>query len=530
MTLPAGSVVAYVEQIIDTFGRRWSVVGDPFTVRLRHDDYLAPFSAAQFRAFHGVAAFLPAESLASVESEAPVAAGSAAEEKRKHATPPWWTTTVDLDDRYQPEFGGPVGIGARTMPEAVARRAVNLLGGREALGPWPQEPLPGQLHVPGILPLVFQWDGVEWGLMLPVKLLASSLGLLGNPDLQVMASAPVTPSGPAVPCWQVVGALDARGGQVGKVTAAPAPLAPSASSASGRPDRNGWRDLTLLVWPAAGLKQSVPPRWMSPKAGGGVEVGDNSHRQAVYLQQQLGPQISRRLRGQEVILDVWARSPSATGGSATIGLVLEAGGQRVASSGVVGGESTLVSLSITLPQDAENLRVRLLPLDASIAVQEQGDVIFERATLRPASWALNLPPATLLLQRVSASSYEGVPRFTRAPLAVSERPIDEIREVWQQLAANGWSEEDQRLMLAGAVRAGMSPEQVKLSWGEPMATTETVSLPGMDERWDYADRSAVFIDSHLASWSVEGTSSAPPVAPSCPGVTLDSLQDRNASR
>ena len=50
-------------------------------------------------------------------------------------------------------------------------------------------------------------------------------------------------------------------------------------------------------------------------------------------------------------------------------------------SGQVGRGSTPVDLVATLPPDAGEVTVRLIPLDRSIAAQEVGAAIFERVSL-----------------------------------------------------------------------------------------------------------------------------------------------------
>lgn len=57
---------------------------------------------------------------------------------------------------------------------------------------------------------------------------------------------------------------------------------------------------------------------------------------------------------------------------------------------------------------------------------------------------------------------------------------ERIDRIWQQ--RNSWGEETCRLLIERQVEAGMTPEMVRLAWGEP-AAVETTSA-GL-ERWQY---------------------------------------------
>ena len=159
-------------------------------------------------------------------------------------------------------------------------------------------------------------------------------------------------------------------------------------------------------------------------------------------------------------------------------------------------------------------------------MEQAGAAIFDRAVLRLTSWP-SLPPATLvLLRRVSAGSYEGVRRYTRSKLAITHKSQEEIGRIWPELTATGWSGEDLELVLAGEVRKGMTPDQVRLSWGVPKSEVGSAEVPGTDIRWDYADRSAVFVNRALASWSLAGEPERPAPLPRCPGIAPPSRPAR----
>ena len=157
--------------------------------------------------------------------------------------------------------------------------------------------------------------------------------------------------------------------------------------------------------------------------------------------------------------------------------------------------------------------VRLLSVDKSVAVEQRGTVIIDRVALRLAEWNPQPPSAVFPLHKVSVLTYEGRPLYTRAAVAVSQRSARELRELWPAVAAADWSEEDKKLILAGQLRHGMIPEQVRLSWGEPEEQLELGTPPGSINTWMYDDRQATFDGDNLLGFLVptDGGAVAPPL-------------------
>ncbi len=515
-TMAIGSSLEYIGEVTDDFGRDWSVVAYPWKLERREQVFLAPFNEWEYSQVAGTTAVLVAP--------ASVSAGPAQEQASGAATPPasgsashWWTSVVAIGPEYDLEFGDLVGVGARLVPIDAAQEAIEILGGVQGLGAWPTEPIPGQLHVPDLLPLLFRWNGTTWRLLRPVQYLGRSLGLLGNPSLVLDRTGPQSPGGFDIPCWRLVGAMDPRGAVAGSVEAAPAIPAPEVEANAWKPNsRTGLRNLTSVVWPTVTVATATPPRVFSSTPPPGIVLRDNARRHAVYLQQDLGPEIVTKLHGRELSLDVWARTPPKATASAAIGIDVEVGGERFSAGGTVNETSTLVSVTFTVPEGAEWLTVRLLPLDTSLAVEQAGAAIFEQAVLRLTTWPQTLDPSVIPLHRVTVSSYRPVRAFARTTLAVSGRPIDEVDQIWDRVMSSDWAMEDKQLVLAGQVRAGMTAEQVGLSWGEPTVTSLAGEIPGLDLRWDYEDRSAAFAGGELVSWTVRVPPPEEKVAMPCP--------------
>jgi hypothetical protein len=500
--MASGSSLEYLGETTDDFGREWSIVAYPWKMQRYRQEFLAPFSKQEYSRVSGTTAVLVAPASLTAAA-APGAATASRPAAPSGSSPSWWTRVVALGPEYDLEFGDLVAVGAQTVPMAAAEEAIEILGGAEALGGWPSEPIAGQLHVPDVLPLLFRWNGSSWRLIEPVQFLEPSFGLLGNPTMELDRSRPERPGGFEVPCWRLVGALDARGAIAGSVEVAPAVEPPDVEEDAWNPDsRTGLRNLTPVIWPTVSVSTETPPRVFAAGARRGILLRDDARRQAVYLQQDLGPEITDKLRGRELTLDVWARTPPNATASAAVGIDVEVGGERFSAGGTVSTSSTLVSVTFTVPEDAEWLTVRLLPLDTSLAVEQSGAAIFERAVLRLSTWPQVLDPSMIPLYRVQVFSYRPVHAYTRTPLAPTHRPIEEIERIWERVLASDWSLEDKQMVIAGRVRVGMTTEQVGLSWGEPDATALAGDVPGLELRWDYEDRSAAFAGGELVSWSV----------------------------
>jgi hypothetical protein len=511
-----GSSLEYLGETTDDFGREWSIVAYPWKMERHQQEFLAPFSEREYSQVSGTTAVLVAPaSLSSTATPGPASASPPP--AGLGSSNPWWTRVVALGPEYDLQFGDLVAVGAQTVPAAAAEEAIEILGGVQALGAWPSEPIAGQLHVPDLLPLLFRWNGTSWRLTEPVQFLETSFGLLGNPSLELDRTGPQRPGGFEVPCWQMIGAMDARGAIAGSVEVARAVEPPDIEEDAWKPDsRTGLRNMTPVIWPTVTAATATPPRVFASAARRGILLRDDARRHAVYLQQDLGPDIIGRLRGRELTLDVWARTPPNATASATIGIDVEVGSERFSSGGTASTSSTLVSVTFTVPDDAEWLTVRLLPLDTSLAVEQAGAAIFERAVLRLSTWPGVLEPSMIPLYRVEVSSYRPVRAYTRTPLAPTDRPVEEIERIWERVMASEWSLEEKQMVIAGRVRAGMTSEQVGLSWGEPDATVSAGDIPGLDLRWDYEDRSAAFAGGELVSWSVRVPPPEVEVSVRCP--------------
>ena len=515
-TMPAGSSLEYFGMGADDFGREWSVVAYPWKLERHRQVFLAPFNEWEYSQVSGTTAVItpPARVASGASRDEPTRGGA---DTASATSNPWWTRVVAIGPEYDLEFDDLVGVGARTVPLEVAQEAIEILGGVQELGAWPEEPIMGQLHVPELLPLLFRWNGTIWRLVRPVQYLGPAFGLLGNTALELDRTGPQAPGGFDVPCWRLIGAMDARGAVAGSVEAAPAIPPPEDEANAWKPDtRTGLRNLTSVVWPTVTAATAVPPRVFASTPPGGVILRDDARRHAVYLQQDLGPEIVGKLQGRELSLDVWARTPPNATASAVIGVDVEVGGERFSTGGTVNENTTLVSVTFTIPEGAEWLTVRLLPLDTSLAVEQAGAAVFERAVLRLSTWPQTLDPSVIPLHRVTVSSYRPARVYARTPLAVSTRPISDIERIWDRVMSSDWSLENKQLVLAGRVRTGMSPEQVGLSWGEPTVTALAGEIPGLDLRWDYEDRSAAFAGGELVSWTVRVPPPEEDTAKRCP--------------
>ena len=358
----------------------------------------------------------------------------------------------------------------------------------------------GELLVAGPVELVLQrWHGA-WQSTSPARSLQPMIGLLGNPTFVVDENAPREITGRPASCWSLVGGLGPLGERAGRLDLA-SPVLPDTTPALEAPRGLGFIDLTRLIVPTAPLEMVVPRRALPDAQLSGVLLEDSSKRQAVYLEQSLPPAIIHKLRGRRVRLVADARAaPSGDlSPTATIGLEIQVGAVRESVSAAVAGRTTRVTLEADVPLDAETLTVRLLPLDITIAVQETGSAIFDRATLMPIEWPDHLTTRPLLLRPARVVSYAPAQLFTRALFAPSLRPAEELTAVWPEIAESSWSEEEKRKLLVGELAAGMSRQMVRLAWGDP---PDRARRPGGLSRWDYPNRSAAFTDEDgLISWT-----------------------------
>ena len=480
--VPAGTVLEFSGESADAFGRTWAAVRDPDHVQRRRDIFLAPFTFAQFRRWGGVGVLLADRIVAAGPQLAPV----------PDAEPfPWWTPETLLVGGQAPDYQETVGISGRRVDRAHLEQAIELLGGRPALADWPSSPDPGQLFVPQALPVLYEWNGERWRPVEPVVFLQPSLSLMPNTLLRIDRQAAPLVGGPVLPCWDFVGALSPARQEVGTIAAA-RPFVPTAPT--GVPQR---RSLIQEMLAPTTLNVLVPPRVDPAPLITGVLISDNDGKQAAYLEQALSEDSTRRLRGRQMVLDVWARAPPSAS-PATFGVDVEVRtaadvpGEYFSTSFSVGTEPTYVAWPFTVSEQAVVVIVRLLPVDKSVAVEQRGMVIIDRVALRLAGWNPEPPSAVFPLHKVSVLTYEGRPLYTRAAVAVSQRSAQELRELWPAVAAADWPEEDKRMILAGQLRHGMVPEQVRLSWGEPEEQLELGIPPGSIRSWIYDDRQATF--------------------------------------
>jgi hypothetical protein len=505
---PAGTVLGFAGEASDAFGRAWSALRDPQRIERRRHRYLVPFDLRTFTSFGGMGAVL-----ADREPTPPTVASSGAPTTRTTTVaPPWWAPAALLTLGHSPTFDSVVAMSARAVREADVREAIDLLGGIEALGAWPVEPLPGELYLPELLPVLFQFDGHEWRPVRPVRLFSAALNLLGNPALGEDVGALPRAGGPTISCWDLIGALTPRRRAAGSVAVAP-PVG-TGGGGGGPPPPPGmadFRDAPATIrdmLPPAPLGALVPSRVDPPEPPSGVQISDRHGRQAVYLEQVLGPGMTRHLRGRSMVLDIVARAPETgtSGGAATFGVDVE------------GPNAWRFELAFTVPDLADALEFRLLPLDKSIAVEQSGEVIIERVALRLAHWDPEPAPASYVLNRVHASTFESRPLYTRTPVALTTRSVEDVAVVWPQLwAAVDWSSDDRKLILAGEVRHGMSPAQVRLSWGEPDEAIAGDPDAGIERNWRYADRYAVFADDKLIAFPRGPSQEAGGARIVCPG-------------
>lgn len=529
----AGTVFLYLGEATDTFGREWEMVGDPETWSRRQQWFVVAATPDELRDRVGPVTLVKGipdpvvrpepvseelELEVAVESEidvlSPFDLYLAALRQPITVGFEWWRDTLQLDASELGSLGETLAVPAWAVPTQVADEAVRLLGGRDVLGPWPQEAGFGALHVGSVLPLVFRRGEHDWESVGRLRSKSPVLGLLGNGQLQLDPNLPAEATGFGLPCWRLVGALDPRGLAAGRVDVPPPPPARLAAGVRRPEDRFlGSFDLTTRLWPTATGEAALPRRVVPSVLPTGVFLQDLNRRQAVYLEQRLPAAVSRRLRGRELRLQVVARAAPELDGSTstvTVGFEIEAGELRASGAGAVGALPGTASLVATIPENAEEIIVRLLSTDRSIAVGEAGRAIFESATLAPTDWPEALVPAPVLLRRVRVDLYEPTRRYTRAALAFSDKPPAELSAVWQTLAGAPLDEKLRRMILAAELDFEMDDRHVLVAWGEPSRRYDN----GI-RRWDWADRSATFDASgRLITWT-EQTEAADLPVPRC---------------
>ncbi len=515
--VPAGTVLDFRGQSADVFGRTWAAVRNADHVQRRRDVFLAPFTFAQFRQWGGAAVLLADRMVATGPALTPVS----------NAEPfPWWAPGMLLVGGHAPDYQATVGISGRAIDRTHLAQAIELLGGLQGLADWPRRPDPGQLFVPPALPALHQWNGERWRPVEPVVFLQPSLSLIPNTLLQIDRSAPPLAGGPVLPCWDFIGALSPSGEEAGTIDEA-RPFVPARPTDGARPRRRAStgvpQPLSLIesmLIPTT-LDMLVPPRVDPPPLITGVQIRDNDGKQAAYLEQALSEELVMRLRGREMVLDAWARSSGGAGSVVTFGIDVEVRtavdvpAESFSNSFSVGDEPVHVAWPFAVTEQAVAVIVRLLPVDKSVAVEQRGAVIIDRVALRLAEWNPEPPSTVFPLHKVSVLTYEGVPLYTRAAVAVSRRTARALRELWPAVAAADWPEEDKKMILAGQLRHGMNPEQVRLSWGAPVEQVELDTLPGSVSSWIYDDRQATFNGEILIGFRVPSNDETPAPPPLC---------------
>jgi len=508
MEFQRGQIFEYLGEREDTFGRDWSMVTTGEAWRRLERWFATTATPQELRGYRGRVSLLTSLPGPEVPPAVGFLTSEAAADYNARLKQPlqvradWWDVTRELDADAIDSFGRVVGVPVWQLPAAQADQLVEAFGGLAAMGPFPEDPGFGRLHVSEALGLVLRYDGSAWRLNDPPLSTRPRISLLANPRLRRTPDAPAEPTGPPIACWRLVGGLDPRGNPAGSV--GPAPPPPARLQASARPQGDqlrGYYDLTGRAWPIAQPRTLAPRRVMPQRDAGGVVLGDASRRQAVYLEQSLPPRVVEQLRGREVRVQVMARAVAEGEGisTATVALDVEVGSLRQSLSTQVGALPTPVTVTLVVPPDATTLRVRLLPVDLSIAVLEGGRAVFDSVSLAPTDWNVELEAAPLLLRRVRSVTYQPAPRFTRARIVVSERTPEQLAEIWSEIAADDLPEGWLEMILSGEIAAGMTERQVELAWGSPEDRSESSLL-----RWRWVDRAASFDpDGTLLAWSVQ---------------------------
>jgi hypothetical protein len=513
----AGQVFDYLGEAEDTFGREWHSLGNNDGWLRVENWYAIPATPEETGNLSGPISMLdilppPLPIATTLETTESAIALVAATKKPIAVTEDWWDEPIDVDAAALGEFGRVVGVPARGVPADVVSELVDLIGGQEMLGPWPERPGYGRLYVAPRTGLVFRYDGAAWRPTSPPVTMDSIIGLTGNPELRLDPVAPAEATGPIVSCWRLVGGLNPSGAVAGLV--GPAPAAPKRLQGATRPDTErflGYYDLTEKAWPSAVTTMQAPRRVVPAAGARGVALVDKSRRQAVYLEQVIPAELTRRLRGRDLRVRALARASVAAGSStATAAVEVQAGSLRESLSAQVGTLPTPIVLPFTVPEDAETITIRLLPNDVTIVVTETGTAIFDSVTLVPAEWPDVLEAAPLLLRHVRTVTYRPLPRYTRSALVVTERPRGELGQILRR--ASDLERPALEKVLAGEVEVDMTEREVQLAWGDP-DSVETGELT----LWTWDDRAASFdAKGRLLAWSRQPE--AEPVRASLCGV------------
>jgi len=504
---PAGTVLDYAGEATDDFERIWFMVRHPQRAERRSDVYLTNLDQHRLAGL-GYRAAVLANREPGVA--APIPPPTIAGGPKPPLPPPWWRPVAMLELGHTVTFNRVLAITARAPEERDLHEAIDLLGGREAIAMWPEDPLPGELFVPAMIPALFQFDGVEWRLARPVRLLGDAISLLGNPTFETDPEKTTLAGGPALHCWSLIGSLDPAGRLAGSVRAAPRSVDLSPPVVLLEAGRGAALVTTRVIPPTIATlfpyKMLIPPRVDSYTPPNGIVLQDVHSQQAIYLEQTLRPASTRVLRGKSLVLDLVTRNAPGVSAAATFGIDIEIRflddqlPEHFSASFPSSDNAGHVAFPFDVPMDADTITVRLLVADRSVARAQRGSVIFERASLRLASWVSEPPASSVVLYSITANTFEGAPLYTRAPMVVTTREAEQIEQVWADIVETEWPKEDKQRILAGEIRHGMSEQQVRLSWGEPLKQTK-FSAEGNDSRWDYADRYAVFAGGNIIAFS-----------------------------
>ena len=123
----------------------------------------------------------------------------------------------------------------------------------------------------------------------------SFLELTGELSLEARSARATASGRPGDPLLALGGGRSTPEAQKsGRSPAAPPIRAPAANAVRLDVSVRGWRDYSAAAWPTAPVTASVPRRLFLERMFGGVQVRDDSQRQAVYLEQELPSALTRR--------------------------------------------------------------------------------------------------------------------------------------------------------------------------------------------------------------------------------------------
>lgn len=523
---PAGTILDYAGEATDDFERTWFLVRHPEKSERRSDVYLTNLDQHRLAGL-GYRAVVLANREPGVA--APIPPPTIAGGPKLPLPSPWWRPVAMLELGHSATFNGVLAITARAPEERDLHEAIDLLGGREAIAMWPKDPLPGELFVPAMIPALFQFDGVEWRLARPVRLLGDAISLLGNPTFETDPEQTTLAGGPTLHCWSLIGSLDPAGRPAGSVRVAPRAVDPSPPVVLLEAGRGAAPVTTRVIPPTIATlfpyKMLIPPRVDAYTPSNGIVLQDVHSQQAAYVEQTLRRASTRALRGKSLVLDLVTRNAPGASAASSFGIDIEIRfsddklPEHFSGSFPSSDSAGHVAFPFDVPMDADTITVRLLVADRSVAREQRGSVIFDRASLRLASWESEPPASSVVLHRITANAFEGAPLYTRARLVVTPRGVEQIEQVWAEIVETEWSKEDKQRILAGEIRHGMGEQQVRLSWGEPSKQTQ-FGAEGNDKRWDYADRYAVFADGNIIAFSRASPQSRDQTAAPlmCPGL------------